>query len=89
MASRESATHWASLTAEHVEIECQSKTASTRRGTWRASPSIAASLFTVETATAKEQGLWDKCIPEPTFGACSRGRNVCYGKDAENNHTRI
>lgn len=31
----------------------------------------------------------DKCIPEPTVGACSRGRNVCYGKDAENNHARI
>lgn len=26
---------------------------------------------------------------EPTFGACSFGGNVCYGKDAENKHTCV
>lgn len=26
---------------------------------------------------------------EPTFGVCSLGGNVCYGKDAENNHTHV
>ena len=30
-----------------------------------------------------------KCTREPTFGTCSLGGNVCYGKDAENNHTHV
>lgn len=56
-------------------------------------PSNTASSF-----PAKEQVLWiqeaflTRCAKSPwvpTFRACSVGRNVCYGKDAENNHIHV
>lgn len=49
-------------------------------------------LFLVETVSSQYafQGrLHAKCTWEPTFGACSWGGNVCYEKDAENNHTCV
>lgn len=39
--------------------------------------------------SAFQRRLYVKCTQEPTFGACSLGGNVCYGKDAENNHTCV
>lgn len=67
--------HWAGLSSEH---EGQTPTQG-----WKPprKPQHCNKLF-IPRETAR-------CTRESAFGSCSLGGNVCYGKDAENNHMRV